>query len=95
MLSRSTTPTKILFRESSVSKYVVKMSVNSDSDINLTAVNNVARSIGYSSSDFTILTAPGSAQATRVDLSNSFINEEDIDPFTYHPPFTKWDYLKV
>ena len=23
------------------------------------------------------------------------LNEEDIDPFTYHPPFTKWDYLKV
>ena len=23
------------------------------------------------------------------------INEEDIDPFTYRPPLTKWDYLKV
>ena len=23
------------------------------------------------------------------------MNEEDIDPFTYRPPLTKWDYLKV
>ena len=32
--------------------------------------------------------------ATSIDLSVS-VNEEDIDPFTYRPPFTKWDYLKV
>ena len=23
------------------------------------------------------------------------VSEEDIDPFTYRPPLTKWDYLKV
>ena len=44
--------------------------------------------------DFTVQTG-SEAEATAIDLSNSSINEEDIDPFTYHPPFTKWDYLKV
>lgn len=67
------------------------MSVN-DSDIELTAVNNTTSD--RSSSGFT-----GSAQTntreSRVDLSSNAVNEEDIDPFTYHPPFTKWDYLKV
>lgn len=23
------------------------------------------------------------------------ISEEEIDPFTYRPPLTRWDYLKV
>ena len=31
---------------------------------------------------------------TNIDLSSS-VREEDIDPFTYYPPFTKWDYIKV
>ena len=41
--------------------------------------------------------------ATPTDLSSPAgcskaqqpVNEEDIDPFTYRPPLTKWDYLKV
>lgn len=67
------------------------MSVN-NSDIKLTAAIR-SRSSDCGSNDFTVQT--GSAQTTEVDLSNGSINEEDIDPFTYHPSFTKWDYLKV
>ena len=26
---------------------------------------------------------------------SDLINEEDIDPFSFYPPLTKWDYLKV
>ena len=48
-----------------------------------------------SSNSFTAQTLTETAQAaTSIDLTNS-TKEEDIDPFTYHPPFTKWDYLKV
>ena len=32
--------------------------------------------------------------ATGIDMSVS-VREEDIDPFTYRPQFTKWDYIKV
>lgn len=36
-----------------------------------------------------------SAEATTtVDRSNS-TREEDVDPFSYRPPYTKWDYIKV
>lgn len=31
---------------------------------------------------------------TRVNLSDSW-NDDDIDPFSYGPPLTKWDYFKV
>ena len=31
---------------------------------------------------------------TSIDLSVS-VKEEEIDPFTHRPPFTKWDYIKV
>ena len=37
---------------------------------------------------------PGTAAATSINLSDSW-NEEDIDPFSYYPPLTKWDYFKV
>ena len=32
--------------------------------------------------------------ATSVNLSDSW-NDDDIDPFSYGPPLTKWDYFKV
>ena len=68
------------------------MSVN-NRDIELIPASNTTKSSDCRSSDFT--TQTGSAQVTRLNLSNSSVIEEDIDPFTYHPPFTKWDYLKV
>lgn len=34
------------------------------------------------------------AGATSVNLSDSW-NDEDLDPFSYRPPLTKWDYFKV
>ena len=41
--------------------------------------------------------ADSSPQTTR-DRSHAQaakVNDEDIDPFTYRPPLTKWDYVKV
>lgn len=41
--------------------------------------------------------ADSSPQTTR-DRSHTQaakVNDEDIDPFTYRPPLTKWDYVKV
>lgn len=37
----------------------------------------------------------GSAGAAQSATVSTTVNEEDIDPFTYRPPLTKWDYLKV
>ena len=34
------------------------------------------------------------AGANNVNLSDSW-NDDDIDPFSYGPPLTKWDYFKV
>ena len=69
------------------------MSMNNRDIELIPASNATTKSSDCHSSDFT--TQTGSAQTVRVDLSSSSVNEEDIDPFTYHPPFTKWDYLKV
>ena len=58
------------------------------------SANDIDADCTCNPSGFTTQTGP--AQETRIDLSSdSSVNEEDIDPFTYHPPFTKWDYLKV
>ena len=35
-----------------------------------------------------------SAQSGGSNLSNSW-NDDDLDPFSYVPPLTKWDYFKV
>lgn len=34
-------------------------------------------------------------QVTRVNLTQELWSDEDIDPFSFYPPLTKWDYLKV
>ena len=41
-----------------------------------------------------VSSAANKAAQTSVELSG-FVKEDDIDPFTYYPPFTKWDYIKV
>lgn len=41
-----------------------------------------------------VTSAANKAAQTSVELSG-FVKEDDIDPFTYYPPFTKWDYIKV
>ena len=38
--------------------------------------------------------AAGGASVNRASLSDSW-NDDDLDPFSYGPPLTKWDYLKV
>ena len=37
-------------------------------------------------------TPPVSASKTK---STQSVSEEEIDPFTYRPPLTRWDHLKV
>lgn len=34
-------------------------------------------------------------QATRMNLTQEPLCDEEIDPFSFYPPLTKWDYLKV
>lgn len=34
------------------------------------------------------------ASTTSINLSDSW-NDEDLDPFSYGPPLTRWDYFKV
>ena len=38
--------------------------------------------------------AAGGTSVNRANLSDSW-NDDDLDPFSYGPPLTKWDYLKV
>ena len=42
-------------------------------------------------------TTSAQEQATRVKLTQDeeSWSDEDIDPFSFYPPLTKWDYLKV
>ena len=59
----------------------------------------VSTNVNKQSVQSTLILVPLASQHGQQELicmaNGESMKEEDIDPFTYYPPFTKWDYLKV
>lgn len=75
----------------------VSESVNGHDGGKPDVTNYEANQRQVSKPDLTTAVAPNAASSeptTSVDLSTS-VREEEVDPFSHQPRYTKWDYIKV